>query len=768
MKRNVRKSGVTFVCLVVLLCLIGGTAQGQTLTTLYSFGASSNDGKNPFGGLLITGNGTLYGTTEYGGTGTCAITNGSGCGTVYTLYLSGGNYTYSNLYSFTGGSDGAYPYTGSLITDGTYFYGTTTQDGSGATGGTVFRILVGEGVSENALWTFPNGTADGIGPNSSLVINQAGGILVATSAGGTGYGGIFELTSSNQSYTETPLFLFNGTDGSLPAAGLYIDSSGNVFGTTQSGGANSLGTVYQVGDGATILYNFTNANGDGENPQAPVIEDASGNLYGTALGGPMQSGVVYELSPGQSGYTEKILYTFSNTGNDGQYPYSGLLMDGAGNFYGTTTGGGTSGAGTVYELVNSGGNFTEKILYNFTGHGDGSAPYAALVFDSSGNLYGTTTAGGANGFGTVFQLAPNSQPTSETQTLTFQASTTPETQTATFGSANSKHTVSFTIPVVNDTFQVTETANYVDTEFSTGGHHGIGIADGVCEAGSPNNGTFDGVIQYPDNDIDCRLAAGGFVFATLSNGDQVVPHALPYHNGQAVWYRASTTAAAVSQGGNDYVGPVTDGWTWELNPPLNAPPVNPEYAPGWNNLNGRVYDRPGTLPNSTTPNPNNAFTTDITNYFDGDCCGAGGHQPTLNDWVIAAVPNPQTGGADQEITLIPLPAPYGPSPAPYSRLLPMPVSFALLNSVSKKIDPNALKFPNTVNISTQDANGNTIPLQFPKGFPTTFQCVTLGNKCTGLYGIVLSPAPYTPGKIYNLQIGSDLFSAPVNIPFIVK
>jgi hypothetical protein len=381
----------------------------------------------------------------------------------------------------------------------------------------------------------------------------------------------------------------------------------------------------------------------------------------------------------------------------------------------------------------------------------------------------TQTQGIGPGANTWFGLegTPNSlMLTSEMQTLTYTAGTN-ETQTATFGSGDSLHTAAYTIPTVYDTFTVTVTANYVNTEFSTGGQTGIGIADGVCEANSPNNGTVNGVTQYPDYDLDCREAAtGAFVFYTFPNGDKVVPHAFPYHNGQAVWYRATTTAVAVSQGGHDYAGPVNDYWSWEVNPNLTTPPVNPEYAPGWNEANGRVYDRPGTLANSTTPNPNNAFVADITTYFQDP--GGGGQQKTLNDWVLAAMPNPEPGNADTEVTLLPLPK---PSPAPYVAGLPMPVSFALVNSTTKKFDPKALTFPNTVNISTsistQNSPGNNIPLQFPAGLPTTFQCVMLNSTCTGVYGIVLSSAPYKKGVVYNMQIGSDLF-APVNIPFVVK
>lgn len=250
----------------------------------------------------------------------------------------------------------------------------------------------------------------------------------------------------------------------------------------------------------------------------------------------------------------------------------------------------------------------------------------------------TQTPGLGAGAGTWLALegTPNSLTLiSESQMLPYTPSNTPQTQTASFGSGPSAHTAAYTLNTVINPLNVTVTANYVDTDLSTG-MTGIGIADGVCEFGSPS--------PRPDNDIDCRLADGGFVFATLPNGDQLVPHCIPSHNNQCVWYRANTTGVA----GVDYTGPVNDVWTFTTNPSLNPSP-NMEYTPGWNNLNGRVYDRPGI-------NPLNPFVADITDYFDGEP-NAKGHQGTLNDWLLAAVPN---GIADTEETLVPFPASLPP------------------------------------------------------------------------------------------------------------
>jgi hypothetical protein len=359
----------------------------------------------------------------------------------------------------------------------------------------------------------------------------------------------------------------------------------------------------------------------------------------------------------------------------------------------------------------------------------------------------------SNGGSTWFSLEGTPQSLtllSESVKLHYTGGVANQTQTAPFGNGGNAHAFALTIPTVNNSFDVIVTANYVDTEVSNGGITGAGIADGVCEAGTST--------PIADNDIDCRLAKAGFVFATLGNGDQVVSHCTPYHNGQCVWYRATTTAGA----GTDYVGPVSDFIGWNTDVTLANPSPNGEYQPGWNHNNARLYDRRGT-------DSSNSFKFDITDFFNPSCTasgcgpdpGGGGHQPTLNDWVFADVPNPQ-GTPDAVETLIPIP---GVSPFPYIAGLPMLVSFELETAGTEIHDPTALTMPHTVNIATLDPHGVSIPVQFPKGFPTTFTY----SKLLHTYSIFLSPAPYkTDGTVYTMQIGSDLFPAPVTVTFVVK
>ena len=193
-------------------------------------------------------------------------------------------------------------------------------------------------------------------------------------------------------------------DGANPIGGVVLGTNGNLYGTTEYGGAYNQGTVFQLTPSGTeiILWNFGNGM-DGANPTAGVVLDMNGNLYGTtANGGVYGDGTVFELTPS---WTETILHSFDNNDIDGIHPYAGLVLDKAGNLYGTTvSGGGSSGAaGIVFEMTPSG---TETILYTFGGSPDGSFPWGGVVFDTSGNLYGTTLSGGHNGVGTVFKLTP--------------------------------------------------------------------------------------------------------------------------------------------------------------------------------------------------------------------------------------------------------------------------------------------------------------------------------------------------------------------------
>jgi len=271
-------------------------------------------------------------------------------------------------------------------------------------------------------------------------MDQAGNLYGTTSSGGLsecyeffpGCGTVFELKppetpclSAPCPWTEIVLHTFTGgSDGAFPAEGdLIFDQAGNLYGTTEDGGLSEgcdfgCGTVFKLspsGSGwtETILYSFAGGN-DGEGPIAGLVFDRAGNLYGTTVDGGLPNcgvypgcGTVFELSPSGSGWTESVLYRFAG-GDDGWLPAGGVILDSAGNIYGTTQLGGESGAGTVFELSPSNGHWTKEILYSFRGE---SGPEDSLVMDGEGSLYGTSYAAGAGDghgdAGVVFKLMPN-------------------------------------------------------------------------------------------------------------------------------------------------------------------------------------------------------------------------------------------------------------------------------------------------------------------------------------------------------------------------
>jgi uncharacterized repeat protein (TIGR03803 family) len=265
------------------------------------------------------------------------------------------------------------------------------------------------------LYNF-TGYSDGGNPLSNLVMDAAGNLYGTTFVGGAhGAGEVFELSrGAGSSWTETVLYSFTGgVDGANPFyAGVIFDSAGNLYGTTVGGGTLGFGTVFELspsgsGWSESVLYSFAGGN-DGASPYAGVIFGDGGGLYGTtASGGYYGQGTVFGLTPGSSGlWTETVILTFNT--NNGGGPLGGLVSDGV-NFYGVTEGGGKYKAGIAYELApNTSGGWNESILHSFGKGSDGIDPYAeALVLDSLGNLYGTTTAGGAHQAGTVFKLSRN-------------------------------------------------------------------------------------------------------------------------------------------------------------------------------------------------------------------------------------------------------------------------------------------------------------------------------------------------------------------------
>ena len=317
--------------------------------------------------------------------------------------------TFTTLANLAGSTDGANPLYGYPIAiSGANGYGVTSG------GGTYDQGTVIQGTASGNLTTLYNfcsqvNCTDGAEPFSGLVISGGNGYGTTYWGGLFGQGTIFEITPAGQ-LTTLHSFAGGPTEGAFPIAGL-VQVRGNFYGTTQLGGASGLGTIFEMTPGGrlTNLYSFCSQPGcaDGELPYAGLIQGANGNLYGTTLaGGTSGAGTVFEITPAGQLTT---LYKFcSQPGcTDGAAPFAGLVQAN-GNFYGTTEAGGTSGYGTVYEITPAGRLTT---LYNFcslSGCADGFRPYAGLLLASDGNLYGTTTGEtGLNGvfsFGTVFGM----------------------------------------------------------------------------------------------------------------------------------------------------------------------------------------------------------------------------------------------------------------------------------------------------------------------------------------------------------------------------
>jgi uncharacterized repeat protein (TIGR03803 family) len=264
------------------------------------------------------------------------------------------------------------------------------------------------GSASKTLYKFKGGN-DGGHPAAGLVFDASGGLYGTTGFGGGTCNGIpcgtvFKLTSN---WRESVLYRFKGgSDGQNPAAGLIFDAAGHLYGTTAGGTVFTLKPNLDGTWNESVLYNFCQLTNcaDGEEPVAGLIFDAAGSLYGTTfLGGAFGAGTVFKLKPNSDGtWTESVLHSFS--GPDGGDLNAGLVFDAAGNLYGTTTQGGASGVGIIFKLTNSDGTWKEHVLHAFTGGKDGGRPYDTLILDPIGNLYGTTSAGGTAGLGTVFRL----------------------------------------------------------------------------------------------------------------------------------------------------------------------------------------------------------------------------------------------------------------------------------------------------------------------------------------------------------------------------
>jgi uncharacterized repeat protein (TIGR03803 family) len=404
------------------------------LSTVYQFPGTDAGYANT--GLIADASGNFYGGGNAGGI--------DDIGAIYKLAPnSHGGWQESVIYSIpavSGSYYGADP-SGLVFDTAGNLYG--TEGYSGAINheyGSIFKLTptTSGPWSETTLSTF-SGTLSH--PLGNMVFDKAGNLYgTSLNGGASGNGAVFELTpQKNGTWTRTTIYNFAGypADGANPGAGLIIDAAGNLYGTTENGGSSGVclnsggqkigcGTAFELqpvsGGGwkETVLYSFGGPNGDGAVPVAPLIFDADGNLYGTTLtGGPKSKdcpsgtnpagcGIVFELFPNiGGGWTETILHEFTNDGTDGGGPEAGLIFDKLGNLYGTASYGGANKYGTVYELSpSSGGGWTETILQSFGAGTDGETPEGGLILDSAGNLYGTTYAGGTASQGTIFEITP--------------------------------------------------------------------------------------------------------------------------------------------------------------------------------------------------------------------------------------------------------------------------------------------------------------------------------------------------------------------------
>jgi uncharacterized repeat protein (TIGR03803 family) len=408
---------LTFAAITLGLSI---SSPAQTETVLYSFPGSGSLSNPSFpNGIIRDASGNFYGTTQEGG----ATDQGS----VYELSpIAGGGWQETTLYSFTDRSDGAYP-ASALAMDATgNLYGESGSGPSSPGSGVIFELSPsgGGGWHFTTIYAFRS-SIDGGGPVGGVVLDSAGNLYGTTTYFGSALkqGTVFKLSPVSGGGWHFKLLHTFGADGGTPYSALVLDSAGNLYGTATRGGVPGCylnlgcGVVYQLSpsiSGAwhyTVLHAFDGT--DGATPVAAVTFDTAGNLYGTTTaGGAHNLGTVFKLSPlTGGGWQESILHSFTG-GADGSDPNGGLIFDSLGNIYGTSYVGADAttcyspGCGVVLKFSPvSGGGWTATVLHTFTGP-DGARPASALIFDPSGNLYGTTYIGGANFAGTIFEITP--------------------------------------------------------------------------------------------------------------------------------------------------------------------------------------------------------------------------------------------------------------------------------------------------------------------------------------------------------------------------
>ena len=411
------------VTLAALLSSISSTAAAQSEWVLHSF--AETGGYQPMGNLVADSAGNLYGTSTRGGT--------ANWGTVYEVVRPvppKTAWTETVLYNFSGMPDGGFPEAGLIFDKAGNLYGTTNQGGA-SDAGTVFElsppVSPGGAWTESVLHNFEPASGDGGSPETGLTWDHSGNLIGVTEVGGINrYGTVFQLappSTPGMAWTETIIEDFRYGQGAFPRGTPVVAANGVLYGTTYQGGLNHEGVIYrltppEIPGGSwvyRVLHAFT-ARADGGSPKGALVLRGKGDLYGASpQGGAYAGGMVFQFVPPAvvgGAWTENILCSFGSVTGDGAGPEENVTFDSAGNIFGITVAGGTANGGTVFRCAppaSPGGDWTETILHSFSaGNGnDGSLPSGGLILGKNGVLFGVTSLGGGNDKeGTVYGVVP--------------------------------------------------------------------------------------------------------------------------------------------------------------------------------------------------------------------------------------------------------------------------------------------------------------------------------------------------------------------------
>jgi len=403
--RNLSGTAIMQLAACFVLCFAAAVAQAQTITVLHNFTGGA-DGSYPTAGVTFDQQGRIYGTASSDGR--------YDSGVVFRLVREGEGWVLTPIYSFNfHDHDGTIPYSRVVFGPDGLLYGTTNV-GGGADFGTVYSLRPPATActtavcswDETILYSFTGGADGGYPYYGDLIFDQAGNIYGTTYAGGASGGGVvFKLTRSGSGWTESvPWSFTRGSDGANPLSGVIFDNAGNLYGTTSSGSSNRLGAVYELsptqsGWSETTLYSFTNNDNGGGS--GGLIMDAHGDLFGIT-GGTDSGGAAYELTPQNGSWSFTLLQAFQ-----GEFgALAAPTFDTHGSLYGPLPNGGSDDLGEIFRLTPSGNQWLYTPYYQFVSSGSGAEPYGAVIFDASGNMYGTAFVFGAGGEGTVWEITP--------------------------------------------------------------------------------------------------------------------------------------------------------------------------------------------------------------------------------------------------------------------------------------------------------------------------------------------------------------------------